>query len=167
MPNARTTSLHEKLPVETRRALERDLIEQPPGRESYAKIYEHYKLADIGISIKAVERYGGYLRALQRNQWIREFGDTLIGEDLKPRIESLIRSRLYEALTTQDAKIGDLMKASITEKALREGVIKTEEWEARKKRQEAELEKLAAMNGGNAALTPDVLAEIKSKVLGI
>ena len=168
MANARTTSLHEKLDPAVRAQVEADLVQQPPGRETYQKVWEHYSLGVAGISVKAVERYGGYLRALHRNQWIRELGDELVGEDLKGKVENVIRSRLYESLVSgEQAKFGDLMKAAITEKALREGVIKSEEWDAKRAKMEAELEKLSAMNGGHSALTPDVLQEIKAKVLGI
>ena len=168
MGNARTTSLHEKLPVDLRLQVERDLVEQPPGRETYAKVHEYHELDNYQISVKAVERYGGYLRELNLNQYIRDFGDaTLDGIDLKPRVEGAIRSRLYEALRTQNPKFSDLMKAAITEKSLREGVIKQEEWEAKKAKMDAELEKLSAINGGRPELTPEVVAEIRSKVLGV
>lgn len=168
MSNARTTSLHRKLPVELRERIERDLIEQPPGRSTYEEVWKFYALDTLDISIKAVERYGGYLRALHRNQWIREFGDVLVGEDLSPKIEGLIRTRLYEQLVSDEqASPGSLLKLAVAEKSLREARIKDEQWEARKREMAAELEKMSAMNGGRSELTPEVLAEIKSKVLGI
>ena len=133
MSNARTNQLHDKLPVELRQAVERDLVEQPPGRATYEEVYSYYALVAHGVSLKAVQRYGGYLRTLARNQRIREFGDVLLGEDLSPRVQSVIRSRLFEALTTgEELGLGDLLKASIAEKTLRESVIKAEEWEAKK-----------------------------------
>lgn len=175
MANARTTSLHERLSTELRRAVERDLIEQPPGRETYQKVWEYHGLAEKGVAYRCLARYGGYLRALHRNQWIREFGNTLVGEDVEPRIAGMIKSRLLETLTTaEDPTAGELFKASLALKSLKDAAI-NEEVERRSRdkheawkrdqaaRQERELQKVGAARG----LTPDVLAEIKAKVLGV
>lgn len=164
MSNARTTSLHERLSTEERKAVERDLIEQPPGRETYAKVFEYHGLADKGVSIKAVERYGGYLRALARNQWIRDFGDAVLGEDLSPRIQGLIRTRMFEALTTGDTKLGDLLKAALAEKSLRETTIKQEEWEAKKS---AAAKALAASETGGATDPAQALDRLREDIRNI
>lgn len=140
MANARTNQLHDKLPVELRQAVERDLVEQPPGRATYDEVYKYHDLAAHGVSLKAVQRYGGYLRTIKRNQWIRDFGDVLVGEDLSERNEGLVRSRLFEVLTSgEEFKIGDLWKAAMAEKTLRDSVINVEaerraqeQWEQKK-----------------------------------
>jgi hypothetical protein len=133
MANARTNSLHERLPVEIREQVMNDLVDQPPGRETYEKVYEHYQLDVHGISFSSLCRWGGYLRTLKRNEWIRGLGDELVGEEnLGAKNEGLIRQRLFEVLTTGETKLGDLLKAAMTEKSLREAVIKTEEWETKK-----------------------------------
>jgi len=129
--NARTNSLHEKLDPELRKQVERDLVEQPPGRETYAKVHEHYRLADRAISVKALERYGGYLRAMARNRWIGELADALENRGRSEDITSTIRSRLLEELVTGDTTIASLLKAAMTEKALTDGQIKAEEWRAK------------------------------------
>jgi hypothetical protein len=170
LANSRTTSLHERLPVELRKQVECDLVEQPPGRSTYAEVYEHYQLDVHGVSLKALERYGGYLRSLKRNEWIRQVGNELLADtDLRPNIEGMIRARMYEALASADeTRLGDLLKAALTEKSLRESVIRTEEWEAKKKQMAAELERIArkAEHKGHG-LSAEVLDEIRSKVLGI
>lgn len=141
MANSRTNSLHERLPVEIRRQVEEDLVEQPPGRATYAQVFEHYQLDVYGVSLKALERYGGYLRTLARNAWIREFGDVLVGEDLSPKIEGLIRSRLYEAVVSGDADIDDLRRAAMAEKHLRQTRIMTEMWAAKQEEAAAAIAK--------------------------
>lgn len=123
MANERTTSLHERLSPELRRAVERDLVEQPPGRATYQEVYEFHKLAGHGVNIKAVERYGKYLRSMHRAAWIREMGDVIVGEGASPRIEALIRTRLTDALMDDDVSVGELFKAALTEKSLRDAAI--------------------------------------------
>jgi len=159
-----TNTLHEKLSVELRRKVERDLVEQPPGRETYAKVYDFYGLAEDGVSIKALERYGGYLRLLARNRWIGELADAVGGKDLAPDIAGLIRTRLFEALVVGETQIGDLMKAAITMKSVDEAGIKREEWEIRRKvaRQAVEREAGKAADGKLDATT---VADLIDKVM--
>ena len=167
MGNSRTNSLHERLSAETRRAVERDLVEQPPGRETYAKVHEYHGLADKGISVKAVERYGGYLRAMARNQWIAELADSVVGRDLGPDITGVIRSRLMEALVTGETTIALLMKAAITEKSLTERQIKAEEWAAKReaaRRALAESEQAAKKDPAKAMQT---LREAVQMIYGV
>jgi len=129
MGYSRTTSLHSKLPVDVRSAVERDLVEQPPGRETYANVFEHYQLADYGVSIKALERQGGYLRKLARDRKIGRLADSIVGRDLGADIAGQIRARLYEVITSEDPSLGDLLKASITEANVTKAVQAQEEWE--------------------------------------
>lgn len=169
MVKARTNSLHERLPVEIRGQVESDLVDQPPGRETYEKVYEHYQLDVHGISFSALARYGGYLRTLKRNEWIRQVGNDLMAEmDLKPSIEGAIRARLYETLHSADqTSLGDLLKAALTEKSLREATIRTEEWEAKKA---AALKALKASEGGekdDPAKALDKLREDIKSIYGI
>jgi len=132
MGNARTTSLHECLPVALRRQVERDLVEQPPGRESYRKVYEHYDLGQYGVSIKALERYGGYLRAMARNRWIGQIADAITGRDLSDDVAGLVRARLFEALTIGETSMSDLLKAAMAESHLARTRIAVEQWEQAK-----------------------------------
>jgi predicted amino acid-binding ACT domain protein len=115
---SRTNSLHEKLSPEVRKQVEADLIEQPPGRETYAKVWEYYSLGELGISKTALGRYGGFLRAMARNEWIGEVADHIVGDDISGKIAGVIRARLFEAVTVKETKIGDLMKAAISVKTL-------------------------------------------------
>lgn len=148
MAGGGTNSLHKLLDPELRRQVERDLVEQPPGRETYEKVYEYYSLGDAGISFTAMARYGGYLRTLARNRWIGEVADAITGDDLGDNISGLIRSRLFEVLATGDCKIGDLLKASIAEKTLSERTMKVSEWEARRAEAIKAMEEKAQAGGG-------------------
>lgn len=159
---SRPNKLHELLDVETRRAIERDLVEQPPGRETYEKVWEHYGLADKGISIKTVERYGGMLRTMARNRWIGQLADMTVGRDLAPEIAGLIRSRLFEALACGETAIGDLLKAALAEKSLSESQIKVADWE--EKRQQAK-KAIAAEAGPDGRVDAATVADMIDRVM--
>lgn len=167
MSNSRTNSLHERLPVELRRQVEEALIEQPPGLETYAKVHAHFQLDGHNVSIKALERYGGYLRTLARNQWIRQVGDVLVGENVSPRIAGLIRGRLFELLATEEAKLSDLLKAALTYKSLGDAVIKSEEWEAKKRAAEQALAKAEADGKHDPAKAMADLADKIKTIYGL
>jgi len=167
MGNARTNSLHERLDAQTRRAVERDLVEQPPGRETYAKVHEYHRLGEKEISIKAVERYGGYLRAMARNQWIAELADSVVGRDLGPDITGVIRSRLMEALVTGETTIASLMKAAITEKSLTERTIRAEEWEAKREIARRALDESEKAAKKDPAQAMETLREAVQMIYGV
>lgn len=133
MGNARTNSLHEKLTPEKRREIERDLIEQPPGRETYAKCWLYHGLDELGVGLKSLERYGGYLRMLARNQWIAQVADAAIGREVGPELAGLIRSRLFSALVTGDVDVGDLRRAAAAQRDLVGAQIATEQWDAKRR----------------------------------
>jgi hypothetical protein len=57
-----TNQIKAKLPVAFRERIERDLADQPPGRDTYEKVFRHYQLDTYGISIKSIQRYGKQLR---------------------------------------------------------------------------------------------------------
>jgi len=152
MGNARTNSLHELLDVELRAKVERDLVEQPPGRATYRQVWEHHELGEQGISLRAVERYGGYLRTLKRNQWISEVADSMVGQDLAPNIAGLMRSRLFEALTCEETKLGDLLKAALSAKAITEAEIKLRDLEERDRKMSEALARTAKTQDPEKAL---------------
>lgn len=163
MGNARTNSLHEKLTPEKRREVERDLIEQPPGRETYAKVFEYHGLADHGVGLKALERYGGYLRTLARNQWIAEVADSVVGQDVGGELAGLIRARLFSALVTGETKMGDLLKAAIAQKTLTDSEVRLAELEQKRRQVEAAV-KRAERDGGEdpQRAMHDMVEDIKS-----
>jgi hypothetical protein len=158
---SRTNSLHEKLEPELRKQVERDLVEQPPGRETYEKVWEYYELGELGISKTAIGRYGGYLRALARNTWISEVADSVVGQDLSPNLAGIIRSRLFETLTCQDTKIGDLMKAAIATKTLTDADARM----ATLKKQLTEGVQAEARRHGGTQVDAAVVADLIDKVM--
>lgn len=161
MAAARTNSLHEKLSPELRKQVEADLVEQPPGRETYEKVWEYYELGELGISKTALGRYGGYLRALVRNQWISEVSDCMVGEDVSPKLAGMIRSKLFEALTVGDTKIGDLMKAAISVKTLTDADARTSMMRERLSKQVQE----EARKNGDGRIDASRVADLIDQVM--
>ncbi len=146
-----TNNLHRLIDHGTRSLIERDLVEQPPGRETYDKVYAAYpELAEKGISIKTIERHGMYLRKLARDRKIGRLADSIVGRELGDDIRGQIRARLYEAIVNDEASIGDLLKASITEANVTKASVTAEEWETKK----AAMEKAIAESDRTAESDP-------------
>lgn len=141
MAKSRTNSLHERLPIELRAEVDRDLVEQPPGRETYEKVYAHYGLAEHGVGIKSLERWGAYLRKLAIDRKIGRLADAIVGRDLGPDIRGVIRARVYEAVVNGDATMSELLKASMAEANVTKSAIAEDEWQRKVSEVESELAK--------------------------
>ena len=160
---SRTNSLHDKLEPDLRKQIERDLVERPPGRAAYVEVYEHYGLQEKGISFTAMARYGAYLRKLAEDQWIRQLADATVNVDgLDDDIRGTLRVRMFEALHSEDLKIGELLKLAMAENAVTKSTVTVEQWEAKKRKTEQALERAeaAARQDPEKALA-DAIADIR------
>ena len=110
MARTRTNSLHQRVPLEVREAVQRDLVEQPPGRATYRQVYDHYELRKFGVSVKAVEHWGAYLRDLARSAEIHRLVVNLHGKGLNASIEDTLSTLIAQASAAGELSVDELRK---------------------------------------------------------
>lgn len=148
MTRSRTNSLHQRVPVEVREAVQRDLVEQPPGRATYRQVYDHYELRKYGVSIKALEHWGAYLRDLARSKEIHGLVLRLHGKGLDASIEQVLGGLIAQASAAGELSVDELRKLVGSLRELAQAKSLRMDIEARQKAALAEIRTEAAKGNG-------------------
>lgn len=168
MSRSRTNNLHKLIDLEIRAEIDRDLVEQPPGRETYDKVYAAYPvLAETGVSFQTLKRWGKYLRGMAADQRIARISDAIVGRELGPEIVGQIRARLFALLSSGEASIEDLANASLTEARTTRTEIWHQERDAKRNAAIAELEKAAEKSKDGKLDPADAFAIVDRHMRGI
>lgn len=142
MANRRTNSLHRKLAREVLAEINRALVERPEGLQTYRQIYDHWRLQAAGISFAAFARHARVIELMVRDRAVRSLADRVTDiEGLGAKNAALIRTRLFEVLTDEQARPSDILNLVMADSAAVRTGIKREEWEAKKQQIAAALEK--------------------------
>lgn len=180
------------VPLDLREKIDAALRDMPPEYATYQAVHEGFHLLeDYGIEHGVVERRGRRLREekarAQRARLAnaREMAEAIAGSadpaQLTKAAELLMFGDFFEYLqgeerdpkTTREFVGGmrDLVKAQVDREADRRAAEaehrEKEKHEQDMARRAAEFERIVGKEDGPRALTPDVLEEIRSKVLGL
>ncbi len=170
MPN----NLHKLVPPEIRAKVEEALANPRPGLATYEQVHRAFDLDPYGVSIKTVERYGLQLRRearearIDRLRALHQVSEAILGTDdgrIDEAAEKLLYAKLLER-AADEASAGELLKLS----AAIHNSVSARVKRALENQRLADRAKLAndlAKVGEVRGLTPEVLAEIKAKVLGV